>query len=614
MRMKVKRLLDDVQLTDWIALALLLVYVTAFSWMTIRQHNGFRTNALDLAKFDQMIWNAAQGRLPYSTITRQSAVQGHFSPGLALYAPLYWVWADIRLLFIVQSLCLGGAGFLIYWFFRDEAPWLGLAVYAAYSLHPSLHQVNLVEFRRVTAAVLATSFSIYQMLRRRYGWMALGLLAALLCKENLALLAIGLGVYVWLIHRAPKTGLPTVALGLAWVILVPLMAVPAFGGTYKATGNYLSYLGDSPKEMIYTILRDPAVLLEYAGRPERWEAVLRLGWPTGFLFLLAPEISALILPFLSYLLISSSKTMGRLGAWYPSAILPMLYWAVRFGMSRLRGRWRTGGLAALLIAGSAGYASLSELRPELWSHMERFELTEHHRQVEAALREIPTAEAVAAQDPIVPHLSHRERIYLFPWFPEETPPEYIVLDREMKTYPVKTPTYRTLFYNVLAGTEYDIEYEIGSLYIFRNAGRVSPEWTSGEQWGELLTLTGYSVAAAPPGEAFRPEPDGALPAGSTMRVSLFWRVDETADRNYTVFVHAVGPGGQLLAQHDSWPADAHRPTSVLPSGTVFRDVHYLTLSEAVSGEMTLHVGLYDAEGTRLLTREGEDSAILSLGD
>lgn len=125
---------------------------------------------------------------------------------------------------------------------------------------------------------------------------------------------------------------------------------------------------------------------------------------------------------------------------------------------------------------------------------------------------------------------------------------------------------------------------------------------------------GYSVAAAPPGEAFGPELDGALPAGSTMRVSLFWRVDETADRNYTVFVHAVGPGGQLLAQHDSWPADAHRPTSVLPPETVFRDVHYLTLSEAVSGEMILHVGLYDAEGTRLLTREGEDSAILSLGD
>ena len=85
--MELKHRLDNLQLTDWIALGLLLAYVVAFSWMTIRQHEGFRTNALDLAKFDQMIWNTAQGCRPFSTITRQSAVQGHFSPGLALYAP-----------------------------------------------------------------------------------------------------------------------------------------------------------------------------------------------------------------------------------------------------------------------------------------------------------------------------------------------------------------------------------------------------------------------------------------------------------------------------------------------------------------------------------------------
>jgi uncharacterized membrane protein len=612
--MRAKRLLlDSLQLTDWIALALLLVYVTAFSWMTIRQHNGFRTNALDLAKFDQMIWNAAQGRQPYSTITRQSAVQGHFSPGLALYAPLYWVWTDIRLLFIVQSLCLGGAGFLIYSFFREDAPWLGLAVYAAYSLHPVLHQVNLVEFRRVTAAVLAASFSIYQMLKRRYRWMAVGLLAALLCKENMALLAMGLGAYVWLIHRTPKIGLPTVALGMAWVVLVPLIAVPAFGGTYRATGNYLSYLGDSPKDMVSTMLRNPAVLLEYAGRPERWEAIFKLSWPAGFLFLLAPELSALAIPFLSYLLISSSKTMGQLRAWYPSAILPILYWAVGLGISRLRGRWQIGALAALLVAGSLGYISLSDLRPELWPHLDRFTVTEHHRQVEAALKRIPSTAAVAAQDPIVPHLSHREQIYLFPWFPEQTPPEYIVLDREMKTYPVKRPTYRTLFYDVLAGTEYVIDHQIDSLYIFRNGETVSPERKSGERWGNLLTLTGYSVAAAPPGEAFAPL-SGTLPAGSTLRVSLFWRVDESADRNYTVFVHALSGNGQLLAQHDSWPADAHRPTSVLPSETVFRDVHYLTLPQGASREVTLRVGLYDEEGTRLPIEEGRDFAILSTGN
>jgi hypothetical protein len=106
----------------------------------------------------------------------------------------------------------------------------------------------------------------------------------------------------------------------------------------------------------------------------------------------------------------------------------------------------------------------------------------------------------------------------------------------------------------------------------------------------------------------------ALPAASTLRLSLFWRVDQSIEQNHTVFVHALSQNGQLLAQHDSWPADAHRPTSVLPTGTVFRDVHYLTLSHPAGRDVLLHVGLYDGEGERLLTREGQEVVTLSLYD
>jgi hypothetical protein len=395
--------------------------------------------------------------------------------------------------------------------------------------------------------------------------------------------------------------------------LVPFVAVPAFGGTYRATGRYFSYLGDSPQEMVSNLLRNPGAQLRLALRPQRWKAVARLCWPTGFLFLLAPEIAAFTLPFLGYLLISTSQTMGRLGAWYPSPILPILYWAVGFGLSRLRGRWRTGALIGLLTAALAGYVSLSEIRPGIWARLDRFEVTAHHRQVEIALRGIPTDAIVAAQDPLVPHVSHRQRIYLFPWFPEESDPDYVVLDREMKTYPVKVPTYRTLFYDLLSGTEHEIERQIGSFYIFRHAGSVSPEVTRTEHWEESLTLIGYSVAAGPADGAFGPVPD-ALPAASTVRLSLFWRVDQPIEQNHTVFVHAFSHDGHLLAQHDSWPADAHRPTSVLPTGTVFRDVHYLAFSQPAHQDVLLHVGLYDGEGERLVTREGREVVTVSLHD
>lgn len=115
--------------TDLIATLLLLVYTAVFAWLTIRQHNGFGTHALDLAKFDQAIWNTAQGRLFRISLIQELVIQSHFSPTLALYAPLYWIWPDIRLLFVVQSAFFAAAGFLIYWFFRGDKPWLGLTVY-----------------------------------------------------------------------------------------------------------------------------------------------------------------------------------------------------------------------------------------------------------------------------------------------------------------------------------------------------------------------------------------------------------------------------------------------------------------------------------------------------
>jgi hypothetical protein len=181
----------------------------------------------------------------------------------------------------------------------------------------------------------------------------------------------------------------------------------------------------------------------------------------------------------------------------------------------------------------------------------------------------------------------------------------------MKTYPVREPTYRTLFYELLSGTDHEIEQQVRSLYVFRYVGSVSPAVECTERWSESMTLIGYSIAVAPEGAAFGPVPD-AIPAASAVRLSLFWRVDQAIEQNHTVFVHAFSRDGRLLAQHDSWPADAHRPTSVLPTETVFRDVHYLTLSEPAARDVLLHVGLYDGGGRRLLTQGGQEVVTFSL--
>ena len=142
---------------------------------------------------------------------------------------------------------------------------------------------------------------------------------------------------------------------------------------------------------------------------------------------------------------------------------------------------------------------------------------------------------------------------------------------------------------------------------------LEPTNSTDEIWNNSMRLLGYDVAVAAPNEPYSQVPT-IVPAGSNLRISLYWQVQQPMEANYTVFVHAVTPDGRTLAQHDSWPADAHRPTSVLPSGTTFRDVHYLTLNEDIAAaDLALRLGLYASDPAMPIpTQSGAGFVLLPL--
>ncbi len=87
-----------------------------------------------------------------------------------------------------------------------------------------------------------------------------------------------------------------------------------------------------------------------------------------------------------------------------------------------------------------------------------------------------------------------------------------------------------------------------------------------------------------------------LAPGETFEVTLYTQVTGTADRDYTAFVHLVGPDGRSWAQSDSWPERGAAPTTSWVAGQSIVDTHKLTLSaDAPVGTHTVFVGLYDAE-------------------
>ena len=124
-------------------------------------------------------------------------------------------------------------------------------------------------------------------------------------------------------------------------------------------------------------------------------------------------------------------------------------------------------------------------------------------------------------------------------------------------------------------------------------------------WANVAELTGYRINE----DAFRP--------GGTLRLNLLWRSVAEVNTSYKVFVHVVNASGEIVAQHDSVPAQGALPTDVWVPGEYVKDLHPIVLpADLAPGTYTLRLGLYDPRsGQRVPVKSDlpvQDQALLLL--
>ena len=100
-------------------------------------------------------------------------------------------------------------------------------------------------------------------------------------------------------------------------------------------------------------------------------------------------------------------------------------------------------------------------------------------------------------------------------------------------------------------------------------------------------------------------------------LTLYWRALRQPADDFTVFVHLLGPAGDVVAQADSQPRANQYPTSIWDAGEQISDMYKLALpADLPRGDYRLQVGMYRlATGERLPAQRanGEvwpDNAIL----
>lgn len=168
------------------AIGLALIYILIACLISLSKHWSYNTYAFDLGIFSQSLWYTMKGNVLYNSPEGMSHFGYHFQPILLLLLPIFRIAPYSETLLVIQSIALGGSGYLIY----RLAATLGLEhkmallVEVFFLSSPLVHGVNFYDFHPVALAVPTLLVMILGLRGRRWVVFGVGLTLSLMTKED----------------------------------------------------------------------------------------------------------------------------------------------------------------------------------------------------------------------------------------------------------------------------------------------------------------------------------------------------------------------------------------------------------------------------------------------
>ena len=388
---------------------------------------------IDLAIFTQAVQQYAQGHLPWSYLKAAGGFDllgDHFSPVVALLAPLYRLWPDARLLLIAQAALVGLAAAIVTRAATDAlGKRTGAAIGVGFVLAWGTQAMALFDFHEVAFALPLLALCLADLVRGHEVRAIVWALPLMLVKEDSVFLLLGIALYLAARRRWwPAVGVAGFALG-AFALIVGVM-IPAMGfyGRYTYWSSSAA-AGGALTQLWTSITTGKAIVL-----------VLVLLAPSLGLAARSP-LALMALPSLASRLTSANETYWGPGLHYNATVTVIMVFAaidavrrIRVRRVRARRRWSDqsvarGAWALVAVALVAtcwlplGHVASSALRP-----------CPACAATTAALNAIPDDVSVAADDTLVAYLVDRDHVHelkpgLFDTTGGRVFPEYVALDR-----------------------------------------------------------------------------------------------------------------------------------------------------------------------------------------
>lgn len=405
----------------WILLLPIFAYALVWGIFSILRHQALNSSGFDLAIQHQVVWNLAHRRPFESSIEVANYLGDHVALTLPAFAPLLWIWDDVRILLVAQGVVLALGAWPIYRLAarRSGGPLTGLVWAAAYLATPAVGFMNRYDFHDLVLALPLLLAAIDAVDEGRWGRATVWMILAAATREEVGLAVAFLGLWSALARRRFLWGLCFFVGGIVWSAAALYVVIPHFrAGAASDTLARYGWLGGGPGEILDTLLTEPWRLFTSSyHRVRRALFPAQLLWPYGGLSLLSLGCLAPGLPNLALSLTSSAVSQNSIYFQYNAPILPFVIWSALRGWTRLRSAGRSRGMLLLLLLFSLLAANWAD--PALLKDVGRpytiVDGTRPRHNLEAfrqASLLIPRDADLLASNNLAPHFSARRDLFI----------------------------------------------------------------------------------------------------------------------------------------------------------------------------------------------------------
>lgn len=347
--------------------AVTIVIAAIYTLLSLTLYRTFKDSNYDLVIFDQAIRSYAHFHLGIAPIKGMhdgnganfSELGDHFSPILAVLAPLYWIYDNPQTLLVAQAVLFALAIPPLWIFTRRafggsgwKATTSAYLICIAYGLSWPLVNAARFDFHEVAFAPVLTMIALERLQAGRLRSALIAMAVLLLVKEDMGLLVAGIGAYLAVsfpakVRSQRLVGCALMVVGVAYTAFASYVLIPAFGGYGDYYWAY-STLGNNVPHAAEHILRHPISTARMLFHPK--VKLRTLKWLFGafcFLPLLSPMVLVAVPLILERLLNSEYHHWWVVIYQYNAFLVIPLVCAAVDGAARLD-RWVVAGWRALL--------------------------------------------------------------------------------------------------------------------------------------------------------------------------------------------------------------------------------------------------------------------------